>query len=78
MRHIDLQSWSRREHFKFFSAFDHPHFGLCANVDLTRFHPFVKQHGISFTAAVVYVITRAANAVPEFRYRIRAGTVVEH
>jgi len=26
----------------------------------------------------VYVITRAANAIPEFRYRIREGKVVEH
>jgi chloramphenicol O-acetyltransferase len=28
--------------------------------------------------ATVYVITRAANAIPEFRYRIRGGEVVEH
>jgi chloramphenicol O-acetyltransferase len=27
---------------------------------------------------MVYAITRAANAIPEFRYRIRPGQVVEH
>jgi chloramphenicol O-acetyltransferase type A len=47
-------------------------------VDLTAFYPVVKQRGISFNVATVYVITRAANAIPEFRYRIRAGEVVEH
>jgi chloramphenicol O-acetyltransferase type A len=78
MRTIDMQTWSRREHFKIFSAFDHPHFGLCANVDLTTFYPVVKQRGISFTVAIVYVLARAANAIPEFRYRIRGGEVVEH
>jgi chloramphenicol O-acetyltransferase type A len=78
MRHINLESWPRREHFKVFGAFDHPHFGMCANVDLTAFYPFVKRHGISFTVAIVYVLARAANAIPEFRYRIRAGKVVEH
>ena len=28
MRTIDLQTWSRRAHFKVYSNFDHPHFGL--------------------------------------------------
>jgi len=78
MRHINLKTWSRREHFKIFSTFDYPHFSLCANVDLTAFYPAVKGHGISFTVAIVYVLARAANAIPEFRYRIRGGEVVEH
>ena len=78
MRYIDMQTWSRREHFKVFSAFDHPHFGMCANVDLTTFYPVVKQRGFSSTVAIVYVLSRAANAIPEFRYRIRGGNVVEH
>ena len=78
MRYIDMESWPRREHFKFFSAFDHPHAGLCANVDLTTFYPVAKERGVSFTVAIAYVLARAANAIPEFRYRIRAGDVVEH
>jgi len=78
MRQIDMQTWPRREHFKVFSAFDHPHAGMCANVDLTTFYPVVKQRGFSFTVALVYVLARAANAIPEFRYRIRVGEVVEH
>jgi len=78
MRSVDMQTWSRREHFKVYSAFDHPHFSLCANVGLTTFYPVVKQRGFSFTVAIVYVLSRASNAIPEFRYRIRAGEVVEH
>ena len=78
MRHIETQTWPRREHFKFFSAFDYPHGGLCANVDLTTFYPVVKRRGYSITVAIVYVLSRAANTIPEFRYRIRRGNVVEH
>jgi chloramphenicol O-acetyltransferase type A len=78
MRYIDMQTWSRSEHFRFFSAFDHPHFGMSANVDLTIFYPVVKQRDQSITIAIVYVIARVANAIPEFRYRIREGKVVEH
>lgn len=78
MRHINLESWPRREHFEVFRTFDIPHFNICANVDLRAFHSFIKQHGISFNIATVYVLTRAANAVPEFRYRIRGEEMVEH
>ena len=78
MRHIDIETWSRREHFEVYNAFDHPHFGMCANVDLTNFYPYVAELDRSITTAIVYVISRAANAVPEFRYRIRDGDVVQH
>lgn len=78
MRQIDLESWPRREHFNFFSAMGYPHFSLCANVDLTEFYPAIKQRDLSFNVALVYMLARAANAIPEFRQRIRAGTVVEH
>lgn len=78
MRQINLETWPRREHFKVFSTWDYPHFNMCANVDLTEFYSFVKQRDISFNLATVYVLARAANAIPEFRYRIRVGEVVEH
>jgi chloramphenicol O-acetyltransferase type A len=78
MRHINPDTWPRREQFRFFNALAYPHFSLCANVDLTAFYPVVKRRGISFTVATAYILARAANAIPEFRYRIRGEEVVEH
>ncbi|MFX1506618.1 MAG: CatA-like O-acetyltransferase [Promethearchaeota archaeon] len=78
MRYIDIQTWSRRDHFRLFNSFNHPHFSMSANIDLTVFHPVVRQQGLSLTVAIVYIIARTSNAIPEFRYRIRADKVVEH
>jgi chloramphenicol O-acetyltransferase type A len=78
MRTVDMQTWSRRDHFELFKTFGYPHFGMCANVDLTKFYPAVKQHGHSLTITIVYLITRVSNTIPEFRYRIREENVVEH
>ena len=78
MRTIDMQTWPRRNHFRLFSAFNHPHFNMCVNVDVTAFQPFVKRNGYSLTVAMVYIIARTANAIPEFRQRIRGDQVVEH
>ncbi len=78
MRYIDMQAWSRHDHFKLFSTFNHPHFSMCVNVDVTAFYPFVKRNGYSLTVSMVYIISRASNAIPEFKYRIREDQVVEH
>jgi chloramphenicol O-acetyltransferase type A len=78
MRTIDMESWPRRGHFALFSGRDYPYVGLCANVELTAFYAAVKQRGASFNVAMVYVLARAGNEVPEFRYRIRGTEVVEH
>ena len=78
MRQIDMQTWSRRAHFHKFNSFDHPHFGMCADVDLTSFYQFVKRNDISINVAIIYIISRVSNEVPEFRHRIRGENVVEH
>jgi chloramphenicol O-acetyltransferase type A len=78
MRTIDMSNWSRREHFEVFSSFDYPHFNMCADVDLTSFLPITKERDFSFTVALVYVLARAANQIPEFRQRIRGDAVIEH
>ncbi len=78
MRYIDMATWPRRKHYEVYGALDYPHFNLCANVDITAFHSAVRQRALSFSVATIYVLARAANAMPEFRWRIRAGQVVEH
>jgi chloramphenicol O-acetyltransferase type A len=78
MRTIDMQTWPRRQHYEIYRRFDHPHFSLCANVDLGAFYPRVKQGSFSIGAAIVYLVARAANETAEFRYRMRGDDVVEH
>jgi len=78
MRKIDLQSWPRQEHFNLFRQFNHPHFGMCANMDVTAFLPMIKARRYSLTVTVAYVIARASNSIRAFCRRIREDDVVEH
>jgi chloramphenicol O-acetyltransferase type A len=78
MRFIDLPTWPRRKHFEVYNAFDYPHINLCANVEITAFQVFVKQHALSLNITLTYLFARVANAIPEFRQRIRERQVVEH
>ena len=78
MKNIDLGKWERREHYRFFGAMDYPHFNICANLDLTAFDRFRRERGLPFFSALLYLSSRAANEVREFRCRIRGEAVVEH
>jgi chloramphenicol O-acetyltransferase type A len=78
MRTIDLETWHRKDHYEFFCNFEYPHFSLCADVDLTIFLSEIKKIKVSFTAAIMYLIARTANAIPEFRHRVREGNPIEH
>ncbi len=78
MKTIQLENWSRREHYLYFKDFEYPYFSLTAEVDLTALLPQVKAQGISFTAAIMYLVARSANEIPEFRQRVREGDPIEH
>ena len=75
---IDLNSWPRKDHYEFFNTFEYPHFSLCADVDLSAILPAIKKVKVSFTATIMYMIARTANAIPEFRHRVREGNPIEH
>lgn len=78
MKKIEFTNPHRRKHFEFFNQMDQPHFSVCANVEITRFRSFLQKHQIPFTSGIVYLIAKTANAIPQFRQRIRNGEVFEH
>ena len=78
MKEIPLENWPRKDHYLFFCEFEYPYFSLCANVDITLFLPLIKERNISFTAAIMYLVARVANGIPEFRQRIRDEGPIEH
>jgi chloramphenicol O-acetyltransferase type A len=73
-----MATWARRGHFDLYRAWDDPTFNVAANVDLTALLETVRAQSVSVTAAIVFLIARTANGIPEFRWRIRGESVVEH
>ncbi len=75
-KEIDIEKWSRKEHFEHFSAFDDPFFGVTVQVDCTHAYQEAKAKGVSFSLLLLHRIITSANKVEEFRYRIKEGKVV--
>ena len=51
---LNIESWNRKEHFRFFSAFDDPFFGITTNVDFTTIYPNMILNLFSFTRSIIY------------------------
>ncbi len=77
-RRIDLVRWPRRKHYELFRGYAYPYFNLCVDVDVAPLVRAAKARGSSFTAHLLYPLAKAANSVPELRYRIRGDEVIEH
>ena len=78
MREIDIENWPRKEHFRLYNRFEFPHTSICVQIDITDQWSNRKQIGASPTIALVYVITKAANRIPELKQRIRGERLIEH
>ena len=74
-RRIDLQTWERREVFSLFGQGYSPYYDVTVPVDVTELVRLCKAKGLSFYRAMLYVCTRAVNAVPAFLMRIRPDGV---
>ena len=75
-RLIEQEGWPRREQFELFRTFGSPYFSITADVDITAYRCALPKGG-RFTIGLVYALAAAANAVPQFRQRIRGSDVIE-
>lgn len=78
MKSIEIESWERRDHFRFFRRTDFPFYNICFNLDVTEALAFCRREGISFHFAMVYLTVKAANAIENFRYRMRGEEIILH
>ena len=78
MKIIDIDNWSRKNHYNYFKQLDYPHFNICANIDITNFYEYVKSKNLPFFISILYLSTKVANNITEFKLRIRDNLIIEH
>ena len=74
-RILDIEKWSRKDHFLFFSKFEEPFFGVTVRLDCTKAYNSSKSKGSSFFLYYLHASLVAANHIEAFRYRIKDGQV---
>ena len=77
MKEIDVETWYRKDLFRYFRSFEDPYFNITANVDVSATHSQSKSSGRPLNLSIMYLALKAANRIPEFRTRMVADKVVE-
>lgn len=73
---LDIEKWSRKDHFLFFHKFEEPFFGVTVTVDCTQAYQNAKTTGSSFFLYYLHAALKAANSTEPFRFRINDGKIL--
>ena len=64
---IDMETWERREHYRYYRDRIKARYNLGAEIDITGLLPQVKAEGLRFYPVFVYLVMRAVNEQKELR-----------
>jgi len=77
-RLIDMDAYPRRAFFGYFQSFDVPVHSCTVQIDITHALDYFKKHNLVFSLAMILLVTKAANQVPEFRQRFAGEGIEEY
>jgi len=70
MKYLDINTWSRKQHFEHFRQLFDPYFAVTVNVDVTIAYKISKEKNIPFFVMYLHACLKAINSIENFRYRI--------
>lgn len=74
---IDMEKWSRKDHFNFFSADSgSPLYDITTYIDATNLYNYTKHNNISFYYSLIWITTEVINKIKDFRYKIRGKDII--
>jgi chloramphenicol O-acetyltransferase type A len=76
---VDLDTWTRRDHYLWFRSYERPFFSVTIEVDVTAAWNRSRKRGApSFFLTSLFPMLKAANEVEAFRLRLRPRGVWRH
>jgi len=73
---IDETNWKRALHCQVFRNSIEPSYCVTLELDITNFLKIIRKENLSFTLSLIYIVSRCANDIEEFRYRFLDGNIV--
>lgn len=73
---IDETNWKRAFHCQVFRNSIEPSYCVTFELDITNFLKKVWKEDRSFTLSLIYIVSKCANDIEEFRYRFLDGKIV--
>ncbi|MCY4778810.1 type A chloramphenicol O-acetyltransferase [Sphingobacterium sp. UT-1RO-CII-1] len=74
---FDIESWNRKEHFYHYKDQLRCSFSLTTKIDITEVIAFIKERGYKFYPVIIYLIAKAVNKHPEFKFAMKNGELIQ-
>ena len=74
---IDLETWNRAHLFESYKGTDFPYINIGCNLDITELYKYVKHEKISLYFSMIYLATKAADDIQNFKYRFVGNHIFE-
>ncbi len=78
MTELAMDTWERRDIYRFFSAFRDPFWSVTCEMDVTDLKTFCRDRGYSFYHTMIYLSTCACSEVEEMLIGVRDGRPVRY
>ncbi len=75
---VSISDPHRQKHIDFFRSMQSPHYLLTAHENITALADFVKSKQLPFTPVIVWILSKIAHDIPEFKWRFRKNEIIEH
>lgn len=72
---VDLRTWPRGQVFYYFSKMAPTGYSITADLDVTNMRAFLKQAGMKFYPAYLWLVTRTLNRQQEFKIAEKDGQI---
>ncbi len=76
--YLDMEHYPRKDHFRHFCSMQNPYVSLTVPVDVTELLQACKRSKNSFYLTMIHAVANAANAIEQFRQRIRGEAIVQY
>lgn len=73
---VDETKWKRALHCQIFRNCIEPSYCVTFELDITNFLAKVRAEKASFTLSLIFIVSKCANNIEEFRYRFLDGQIV--
>jgi len=67
---LNLNTWARYEHFKFYQNAVQPWFNICCPINVSKLYSYCKKNGHSFFHSYLYLTQQTINSSKPFKFRV--------
>ena len=78
MAYTIVRDYYRKQNFDFFSRYANPFYGVSFQLDISHAKLFAADHGYPVYLTLCYLMTRAAQDLEDFQYRVVDSEIVRY